>query len=249
LTAEDLVAALALPAGCRVNRRVPKKLLLEYGAFGAGDRRAITDDVEELAWVAVCKPTNLGVPAFRDDEREYLEIAVLLLRMRGEHANENRLAELVHRAIPYPVVLVTALQDGAELSLAHKRWSRGEKNHVVLDGDLVRATWAGGESLGEDKLRALAPAARESMFALYQGWLDALLAFQAERITGRFNLPTTGEAAELRRQALRAREELLGEIGRRTTEAEQESQMARLVALNEEIRQLRARLIEEESRL
>jgi hypothetical protein len=56
LTAEDLIAALALPASCRVNRRVPKKLLLEHGAFGAGDRRAIADDVEELAWVAVCKP-------------------------------------------------------------------------------------------------------------------------------------------------------------------------------------------------
>lgn len=246
MTPEDLLAALALPAGCRVNRRVPKKLLLEHGAFGAGDRRAIGDDVEELAWVAVCKPTNLGVPAFRDDEREYLEIAVLVLRMRGE---ESRLAELVHRAIPYPVVLVTALQDGAELSLAHKRWSRGEKNHVVLEGDLVRASWASGESLNGEKLRALAPAARESMFALYQGWMDALLAFQAERITGQFKLPITGEAAALRRQALRAREELLGEIARRTTLAEQESQMARLVALNEEIRQLRSRLIEEESRL
>lgn len=56
MTAEDLIAALALPASCRVNRRVPKKLLLEHGAFGAGDRRAIADDVEELAWVAVCKP-------------------------------------------------------------------------------------------------------------------------------------------------------------------------------------------------
>lgn len=246
MTPEDLIAALALPAGCRVNRRVPKKLLLEHGAFGAGDRRAITDDVEELAWVAVCKPTNLGVPAFRDDEREYLEIVVLLLRMRGE---ESRLAELVHRAIPYPVVLVTALQDGADLSLAHKRWSRGEKNHVVLDGDLVRVSWAGGESLEGEKLRALRPAARESMFALYQGWIDALLAFQAERITGRFNLPATGEAAELRRQSLREREELLGEIARRTAEAEGESQIARLVAFNEEIRQLRARLIEEESRL
>ncbi len=43
-----LIAALDLPAGSRVDQRVPKKLLLENGAPTAADKRHINDGIEEL---------------------------------------------------------------------------------------------------------------------------------------------------------------------------------------------------------
>src|ERR1035441_3966484 len=79
----DLVInALALPADARVDQRVPKKLLLEQGAPTAADKRQIQDGIAEMVWVAALKPTNIAVPAFRDDVREYLEIAVLAITLR-----------------------------------------------------------------------------------------------------------------------------------------------------------------------
>jgi hypothetical protein len=246
LNAERLLAALALPEDCRVGHRVPKKLLAENASFGAGDRKAVAEGVEELTWVAACKPGNLGVPAFRDEAREYLEIAVLHLRARGE---PERLSTLLHRAVPYPAVLITEWHGGVAVSLVHKRASKGERDRVVLDGDVVSVSWTQAEEMTDDRFSALAWRRLPSMFALYQAWLDALHALRAARITGRFALPTSDHAANMRREALLAREAVLAELARKTAEAERESQMARLVALNEEIRQLRARLIEEESRL
>ena len=61
---------------------MPKKLLLENGAPTAADKRQINDGIEELLWVAALKPTTIGVPEYRDDVREYLEIAVLSLVLR-----------------------------------------------------------------------------------------------------------------------------------------------------------------------
>ncbi len=85
-----VIAALALPAEARVDQRVPKKLLMEQGAPTAADKRQIQDGIEELRWVAALKPSNIGVPAYRDDVREYLEIAVLSVRLapngQGAHA-------------------------------------------------------------------------------------------------------------------------------------------------------------------
>jgi hypothetical protein len=72
-----ILDALEVPAAARVDRRVPKKMLADHAAPTAADRRRLLDGVEELTWVAVLKPTNIGVPAFRDELREYLEIAVL----------------------------------------------------------------------------------------------------------------------------------------------------------------------------
>ena len=127
LSAQTLIDALRLPEGCRVDQRVPKKLLLEHGAATAADKRLITEAIEEIQWIAALKPNTIGVPDYRDTLREYLEIAVLAVTVRGvvKPASHSRLAELVHRAVPYPVLLLLAApQMGGQsliLSLAHKR--------------------------------------------------------------------------------------------------------------------------------
>ena len=77
-----IIDALALPPDARVDQRVPKKLLLEHGAPTAADKRQIQDGIEDMHWIAALKPTNIGVPDYRDDVREYLEIAVLTVTFR-----------------------------------------------------------------------------------------------------------------------------------------------------------------------
>ena len=82
------------------------------------------------------------MPEYRDDVREYLEIAVLRLTLRAG-AKAARLVELVHRAVPYPVLLSTEQGERAGLSLAHKRWSQGEAGKTVLEGEVVAVEWDG----------------------------------------------------------------------------------------------------------
>ena len=157
---QTLIGALGLPASCRVDQRVPKKMLVENGAPTSADKRLINDAVEEIQWLAALKPNTVGVAEYRDDEREYLEVAVLCVTARhapqGDGGNATRSskpkppnitrpAELVHRAVPYPVLLLAAPQ-GLFLSLAHKRWAQNEAGKVVLDGepatvDLALAQW------------------------------------------------------------------------------------------------------------
>ena len=110
MNATEIIAALDLPAGARVARRVPKSLLVENGAPTAADKRHINEGVEELFWLAALKPTTIGVPEYRDDVREYLEIAVVRLSLRAS-AKVGRLVELVHRAVPYPVLLLAGQGD------------------------------------------------------------------------------------------------------------------------------------------
>ena len=188
MNVDRIIAALALPPETRVDQRVPKKLLVENGAPTAADKRQINEGIEELLWLAALKPTTIGVPEYRDDVREYLEIAVLSLTLRQD-AKTGRLVELIHRAIPYPLLLVTEQSDHLTLSLAHKRWSQGEAGKMVLDDavtlcDLTKhaATGAFLDSL------SLALQPRTHLLELYQGWINCTEAFQAARITGRFEL-------------------------------------------------------------
>ncbi len=243
MNGDALIEALDLPAGSRVDQRVPKKLLLENGAPTAADKRIINDGIDELLWLAALKPTTIGVPEYRDDVREYLEIAVLRLNLRAA-AKATRLVELVHRAVPYPLLLLTEQGERPGLSVAHKRWSQGEAGKTVLEGDVVAAELV-AERDGErwpsfcDAL-ALGKQPRTTLHALYQGWIETLQALLAARVTGTFAVAANAEHAAVRRDALQECARLDAEIARLRATAAKEKQMARRVELNLELKRVEA---------
>jgi len=243
VTTGDLIAVLDLPAGSRVDRRVPKTLLVEHGAPTAGDKRLINEGIEETHWVAALKPTTIGVPAFRDSVREYLEIAVLTAELRL-NAKVSRVTELIHRAVPYPVLLIASQGTSLSVSLAHKRWSQGEAGATVLDGSIVSAdvATASVEEADAAFLGALAVGRqpRADLYALYQGWTDTVLALLAARVTGTFAAATSPEQAAARRTALADCARLLTQIAALRTAAAKETQLARQVELNLQIKRLEA---------
>jgi hypothetical protein len=243
MKASLLLDALDLPASAMVDKRVPKTMLHEHGAPTAADKRQIYEGIEQLVWVAALKPTTIGVAEYRDELREVLEIAVLQLTLRAA-AKVSRLIELVHRAVPYPVLLVADQGSNASLSLAQKRWSQAEAGKTVLEGDVVTVEWdAEQDSERWPAFRnalGLGQQPSSTLEALYQGWIDTLLALQAARLTGAFAVPTNPEQAGLRRKALQECSRLAREISHLRATAAKEKQMARRVDLNLKLKRLEA---------
>lgn len=261
-TLQTIISALALPASCRVDQRVPKKMLIENGAPTTADKRLLNDAIAEIQWVAALKPNTVGVPDYRDEEREYLEVAVLSIATRGAKpdaddeggastsdaparpVNTTRLAELVHRAVPYPLLLLLATPQGLCLSLANKRWAQNEAGKVVLDGEVATIDLAGDLSPAHPFMQSLALARQPqaTLMALYQGWLDCLTALQAARYTGTFKAAGNPALAAARRAALRECQRLDQEATRLRTLAAKEKQMAKQVDLNLALKRVQADL-------
>lgn len=249
--------ALALPANAKVEQRIPKKLLVEQGAPTAADKRQIQDGIEELQWVAALKPTNIAVPAFRDAEREYLEVAVLTAVLR-QNVKAARLTELIHRAVPYPVLLVSSYRDGGSdiiaVSAAHKRFAQNEAGKFVVDEILTTApmvldavpppaTQAFLGSLALSKLPS------GDLFQLYQGWIDGIVGLAAANITGHFSLPKSPEQTNRMRESVAQHSQIFDELSVLRTQAVKEKQMNRLVELNAKIKRLELQLTANHSAL
>lgn len=240
-----IVDALGLPLEARVDARVPKKLLVEQGAPTSADKRAIQDGIDELQWLAACKPSTIGVPAFTDDTRDYLEIAVVACAFRPG-AKAGRLIELIHRAIPYPVLLVTADEKGLVLSAAHKRHAEREAGKVVIER-VVSTAALRLEKLNSQEQAflqslALAKQSRRGLFTLYEGWLARIEALNAAHLNGTFAASDDAASIQRRREALEAHSRLTREITGLRGKATREKQINRRVNLNTQIQRLEADL-------
>ncbi len=250
MNAAAVVEALGLPTTALVDLRVPKTMLVENGAFTPSDKRQVHENIEELRWVAALKPTTVGIPAFSDAARDYAEVAVLTLLLRGD-AKRSRLGEIVHRAIPYPVFLIVEHGPDLAASLAHKRRSEGKAEAVVLDGKIVDASLSPTTANVEQCLRVLplTHQPRASLHALYQAWIDVLLAFHAAQRTGAFSPAASPAQAADRAAALEECSRLEAAIATLRTAASREKQVPRQVHLNLELRRLLDELATARTRL
>jgi len=261
-----LINALHLPPSCRVDQRVPKKMLAEHGAPTTADRRLLTDGIEELKWIATLKPGTVAIPEHREGAREYLEVVVLAVHARATHGKASqqlRLAELVHRAVPYPVVLIQSLAAcnatpsddrvppaavSLAISLIHKRAAQNEAGKVVVDGELVTSELVDATGTAAPQASTLLEALAldrqpyQDLMTLYQGWMDCLTAAEAARITGNFRLPSGPSATAAQREALRLCRRLEQEAARLRNQAAKERQIAKQVDLNLAIQCLQAEL-------
>lgn len=245
MNAATVIAALGIPDDARVDQRVAKKLLVENGAATTSDKKQIQEGIDELIWIAAMKPDGIGVPAYRDELREYLEIAVLHVSIRGE-ARASRLRELIHRAIPYPVFLVQSCAVECVLSLAHLRWSQVQAGMTVLDGPVLSANVSEGTAATDAFLASLqlTEQPRQNLHALYQGWIETFEAYSAARFTGSFNPATGPAAAEGRRAALAEHERIIREMASLRARAAKEKQLNRRVEINLQLQHLESRLSE-----
>lgn len=231
----DVVAAMGIPANARVERRIPKTVLSQNAPATPTIRRQLHAQIEELQWVAALKPNSIGVPAFKDETRDYLEISVLALSLRAS-LRSPRPIEQIHRAIPYPVALWTEHAGGVELSLAHKRRSLAETDAVVIEElhrppsfDAARPDASAAAFLGSLAISAQPSA---NLFAFYTGWIDRITAFEAAGHTGMFAVRAQADEAARDRTALENLAAVQHEIAILRTQAKKERQMNRRVELN-----------------
>jgi hypothetical protein len=253
----NLLSSLELPPACVLNERIAKKLLVENGAATPADKRTINEGIDELIWVAALKPNNIGVPAYRDNSREYLEIAILSMRCRAE-ARSNRITELIHRSIPYPVLLVSIVEMGQEeneicrkasttsapllnVSVADKRFSQSDTQSMVLEDGVTEV-----QLEADSHLEAFASAMnlgkqpRDHLLRLYQGWAAILDAYRASRITGAF--APNSLSREEQRSVIAEFERIEREITTLRNQAAKEKQIKRRVELNLDVKRMEARL-------
>lgn len=231
-----VLETLGLPVETRVRQSglvVAKKQFFTQADLSSADKKKF-DAVERVRWEHTLKPETTNISAFRDEVREYGEIEVLTAELR-ERKGVGRLAEIILRAMPYPLLLFFQHGDEWQLWMGLLRYSEAERGAMTVT-EMQATEW-----LSEDaelwKQMAFSNQHAADMYALYQAWYDTVSRAKLTALTEEtLSKEVDGEEA---RERLKAVAEIDDELAHLRAQMKKEKQMNRRIELNMKISALK----------
>lgn len=225
----DIYNKLNIPDECRINRTVFKKMFYDNAAISKGDKDLFIDSIDKITWIYCLNQDNMNIPAYVTEEREYLEIEIIEVTL-SENKGIKRIAEIIMRAIPYPMLLIFSFEDKYQLWAAHQRFSLADNSKVTLE-EPVFTEWQEENSILWDRLN-ISKLRYTNFYDMYSDLIDAIAVFNASKLTDK---EINGEDA---RELLRRNAEIDNQIAALRAELKKATEFNRKMEINLKIKKL-----------
>jgi hypothetical protein len=141
------------PATCLFDLKMTKKVLKEVQPDAKED---LLDSIEKMIWAGALKSQQVQIPVYVDEEYCYDEV-VFVEVMLWEKAVVDRVARLLQRTIPYPLVLGFIFQKEFCFQIAEKTVHKQQKDKRVVNQDkFLFSEWMQEDNLSQQQKDYLA---------------------------------------------------------------------------------------------
>lgn len=163
---------LNVPKNCIVDNTVFKKAFLENADLLAFDKKIINEHIKKVTWKYCLKPDTINIQPYKSDEREYLEIEIMEVQL-NEDSKVKRIAEIIMRAIPYPILLVLVKESQIQLVTGDMRKNLSDSSKVTVE-DFSFTGWLNmnDEDVFRDNLFAELNVSKLSYINFYEMYKD-----------------------------------------------------------------------------
>lgn len=258
---------LDLPEKSFLGSRVAKKQLIENSKLSTADKKAVQEDIESIVWRNTLKNSTINISPYfseinSDDTNnqenssetesfvlEYSEIAIIEVTIRSEK-RVKKIAELIQRAIPYPLMLVLHLKHVTEgdlplslyLNLATKRLSKADHSKLKVErfyhSQKFTEELITENSIEEQFFKSLSVNNQSfiNFYEFYMGWVKQFIALEKSKLTDSFDLDASQsvdiEQAKAQANVLDSIAALEAKLSGIRQKIKQENQINRKVELN-----------------
>lgn len=155
---EDL---LEVPRDCIVDNVIPKKDIFEAAESNTKDKKIFTDLIKQIKWCYNFTEDNIRVSQYIDEERKYEEVELINIDLKYDNVHKigiskfkedekiDRIADIVMRFIPYPLILTMQYENELKFYASHIRESKADYDKIVLDGKTRSTNWIDIDNLSE----------------------------------------------------------------------------------------------------
>ena len=196
-----------VPKDCIVDSVIPKKDIFEAADSKSKDKKIFTDLIKQIKWCYNFTEENIRVNKYIDETRKYEEVELININLKYDNVHKivagkfkedekiDRIADVVMRFIPYPLILTMQYENELKFYASHIRESRQDYDKIVLDG-LTRSTnWMDIDNLSEIEDDFITKIQFENLergdfYKFYNNYLEAIVQHDAAILAGGpVNLP------------------------------------------------------------
>ncbi len=197
-----------------------------------------------MDWLASVSPGNANITRYQDDQYLFEEVQIISAQTTGSDFERNhpKIAELVQKYIPYPVLLCIYHDNNFVLNTCDKKINQNdsskrtiEKRYITEIINLAEPTEQQQEFLSS---LCFAELDKTNLKTYYDAYSQRIIALQSASFSGLF-IPRTQSRTQSDMDRLEKIEVLNKEILILQNQAQKETQLNRRVALNTQIQEKR----------
>lgn len=148
MTAYDVIKLLSFPEKALADKKVFKRAFYENAGLSKQQEELIRNDINEVRWYYALKQENINIPGFKNDDVDYQEIQVIGVVLKDDKYAYN-IAEIIQKAIQYPIILVVECKEKVFLNVAYKRINKADISKSVVD-KIYNSGWIAEKNNKED---------------------------------------------------------------------------------------------------
>ncbi len=113
---------LQFPESTYLSKRIPKETFYKHCGMSADDKRAFVDDIDSILWRNKLSPETLNIAS----GKRVIEIEVFEVGLKHK-VFDNKVIELIERAIPKHIVFILTYGDEAMLLVNYKEENEAKR--------------------------------------------------------------------------------------------------------------------------
>lgn len=220
-------------------------MFYDFADINKKEKNVISKFVERLELSYLLTPSTINIQPMINEEYHYEGVMFVTASLKAETLDKhvNVLDEVIHGALPHPVVITFTWQDQILISTCIKRLNKVNRAAVVLE-TIHRTNWI------DDQITDSVATAFLQSFQLvnlnfanfYEFYKDmdlAVEAFENAKMVGDFTIVKTGEEREQQLSLIQQIQEKELAISRLKASIKKETQFNKKVEMNIEVQQLK----------
>jgi len=187
---ESIPKNLGIPLSCKIDKKLFKKQFTENFSLNVNERKILTNYIESITLEYLLNKDKINIAPYVDEDRDYSEIAFITVEILDK--SKQKAISSIIQYIPYPIILFLVYENELSLTITPKRINKSDSSKLVVEESIV------SEWINLENLTVIESAFLKSLeirnhpfinfYALYNSYLDKLLAFNASKHSGTLNV-------------------------------------------------------------
>jgi hypothetical protein len=234
-----------------LNKKLDKKIFYDYADLNKKEKDVITKYIERMELTYLLTTSTINIQPFINEEIHYEGVMYITVKLR-EEVTEKQVSvidEVIHGALPNPVIIVFHLNEKILVSTCMKRLNKVNQSSVVLS-EIHRTSWISLNNLEHTPIHDFIQSIHltkvnfSNFYEFYKEIDLAVQAYQLINIVGSFQVVKDEKKREQQQIIIGQINETEQEIAKLKKAIKKETQFNKKVEYNVKIQQLAKKISE-----